>query len=123
MVETFRTWFRGNSHYLNNRNSDISGITTQTIIRIVSLVLLIIGFESIAQGARVKEIPGWSRCILLGVGGLNIFVSILAIIAPNYGESTLARSISITLLITGIQMITSTIGIKKKYSKSQVSTR
>jgi uncharacterized membrane protein HdeD (DUF308 family) len=152
------------------------GITTQTIIRIVSAVLLIIGFERIAvgialpsqnkstrlaniglgpliislaivvivfplspsrppialgalallfngiskivQGARVKEIPGWSRCILLGVGGLNIFVSVLAIIAPNYGESTLARSISITLLITGIQMITSAIGIKKKYSKS-----
>jgi uncharacterized membrane protein HdeD (DUF308 family) len=157
------------------------GITTQTIIRIVSAVLLIIGFERIAvgialpsqnkstrlaniglgpliislaivvivfplspsrppialgalallfngiskivQGARVKEIPGWSRRILLGVGGLNIFVSVLAIIAPSYGESALARSISITLLITGIQMITSTIGIKKKYSKSQVSTR
>jgi uncharacterized membrane protein HdeD (DUF308 family) len=157
------------------------GITTQTIIRIVSAVLLIIGFERIAvgialpsgkkstrlaiiglgpliislaivvivfplspsrppialgalallfngfskfaQGARVKGIPGWSRCILLGVGGLNIFVSVLAIIAPNYGESTLARSISITLLITGIQMITSAIGIKQKYSKSQVSTR
>jgi uncharacterized membrane protein HdeD (DUF308 family) len=155
------------------------GITTQTIIRIVSAVLLIIGFERIAvgialpsqnksmrlaniglgpliiaiaiiviafplsparppialgalallfnginkivQGARVKEIPGWSRSILLGVGVLNIFVSALAMIAPSDGEHTLARSISITLLITGIQMIISTIGIKKKYSKSKVS--
>jgi uncharacterized membrane protein HdeD (DUF308 family) len=92
-------------------------------IALGALALLFNGFSTIAQGARVKEIPGWSRCILLGVGGLNIFVSVLAIIAPNYGESTLARSISITLLITGIQMITSAIGIKKKYSKSQVSTR
>jgi uncharacterized membrane protein HdeD (DUF308 family) len=92
-------------------------------IALGALALLFNGFSKIAQGARVKEIPGWSRCILLGVGGLNIFVSVLAIIAPNYGESTLARSISITLLITGIQMITSAIGIKQKYSKSQVSTR
>jgi uncharacterized membrane protein HdeD (DUF308 family) len=155
------------------------GITTQTIIRIVSVVLLIIGFESIAvgialpsqnkstrlaniglgpliialaivvvafplspaqspiglgalallfngikkiaQSTRVKEIPRWSRSILIGVGGLNIFVSALAIIAPSIGESTLARSISVTLLITGIQMIISAVGIKKKHSKSQVT--
>jgi hypothetical protein len=63
------------------------------------------------------------RYVLLGVGGLNIFVSVLAIIAPNYRQSTLARSILITLLITGIQMIMSATGIKKKFSKSQVSKR
>ena len=155
------------------------GITTQTIIRIISAVLLIIGFEriavgialqsqnkstrlaniglgpliialtivviafplsparppialgaiallfngidKIAQGARLKEIPRWSKGILLGVAVLNIFVSALALIAPSYGEHTLARSISIALLITGIQMIISAIGIKKKYSKSQFS--
>jgi uncharacterized membrane protein HdeD (DUF308 family) len=87
-------------------------------IALGALALLFNGISKITQGSRAKEIPGWSRYLLLGVGGLNIFVSVLAIIAPNYGQSTLARSISITLLITGIQMITLAIGIKKKYSKS-----
>ena len=90
-------------------------------IALGALALLFNGINKIAQGARVKEIPGWSKSILLGVGGLNIFVSALAIVAPNYDESALARSISITLLITGIQMIISAMGIKKKYRKSQVS--
>ncbi len=155
------------------------GITTQTIIRLVSIVLLIIGFERIAigiafpspsksyrlaniglgpliialaivlisfpqsqavpqialgalallfngiskivQGALGKEIPRWSKGILLGVGTLNIAVSVLAIMLPNLQASALARSVSITLLITGIQMITSGIGIKKKYRKSHAS--
>jgi uncharacterized membrane protein HdeD (DUF308 family) len=155
------------------------GLATQTIIRLVSIVLLIIGFERIAigiafpspnksyrlaniglgpliialaivlvlfpqshpvpqvalgalallfngiskiiQGTLGKEIPRWSKGILLGVGTLNIAVSVLAIMLPNLQESTLARSVSITLLITGIQMITSGIGIKKKYRKSHAS--
>ena len=155
------------------------GITTQTLIRLVSIVLLIIGFERIAigiafpspsksyrlaniglgpliialavvlisfpqsqpvppialgalallfngiskivQGTRGKEIPSWSKGILVGVGTLNIAVSVLAIMLPNLHVSALARSVSITLLITGIQMITSGIGIKKKYRKSHAS--
>ena len=64
-----------------------------------------------------KDIPRWSKVILLGVGTLNIAVSVLAIM-HFLQESALARSVSITLLITGIQMITSGVGIKKKHSKS-----
>jgi uncharacterized membrane protein HdeD (DUF308 family) len=155
------------------------GLATQTIIRLVSIVLLIIGFERIAigiafpspnksyrlaniglgpliialaivlvlfpqshpvpqvvlgalallfngiskiiQGTLGKEIPRWSKGILLGVGTLNIAVSVLAIMLPNLQESTLARSVSITLLITGIQMITSGVGMKKKHRKSHPS--
>jgi hypothetical protein len=52
---------------------------------------------------------------------MNIAVSALAITVPNFGDSQLARGISITLLITGIQMITSAIGIKKKYNKPNAS--
>jgi uncharacterized membrane protein HdeD (DUF308 family) len=146
------------------------GITTQTIIQLVSIVLLIIGFEKIVigiafpspsksyrlaniglgpliialaivlvsypqshqvpqvalgalallcngigkiiEGARGKEIPRWSKGLLLGVGTLNIAVSVLAI-THSLPESALARSVSITLLVTGIQMIISGIGIKK----------
>jgi uncharacterized membrane protein HdeD (DUF308 family) len=87
-------------------------------ITLGALALLFNGISKMMQGIRAKQIPGWSRCILVAVGTLNIPVSALAIIVPNFGESPLARSVSITLLITGIQMIASELGIKKKYSAS-----
>lgn len=90
-------------------------------IALGALALLFNGFSRIMQGIRSKEIPGWSKGILVIVGTLNIAVSALAIIVPNFGESPLARSVSITLLITGIQMIISALGIKKKYSASHVT--
>ena len=90
-------------------------------IALGALALLFNGFSRIIQGIRGKEIPGWSKGILVGVGTMNIAVSALAITVPNFGDSPLARSISITLLITGIQMITSAIGIKKKYNKPNAS--
>ena len=86
-----------------------------------ALALLFNGISKIIQGTLGKEIPRWSKGILLGVGTLNIAVSVLAIMLPNLQESTLARSVSITLLITGIQMITSGVGMKKKHRKSHPS--
>ena len=84
-------------------------------IALGALALLFNGISRIIQGIKGKEIPGWSRSILLGVGILNIAISTLAITVPNFGDSSLARSVSITLLITGIQMIITATGIKKKY--------
>jgi uncharacterized membrane protein HdeD (DUF308 family) len=92
-------------------------------IALGTLALLFNGVSKIIQGTRGKDNPSWSKAILIGVGILNIAVSALALIIPNSGESTLARSISITLLITGIQMITSGIGIRQRYTKSDVNTR
>jgi uncharacterized membrane protein HdeD (DUF308 family) len=92
-------------------------------IALGTLALLFNGISKIMQGTIGKEIPKWSKAILIGVGILNIAVSALAVIVPSFGESILARSISITLLVTGIQMITSTLGIKQSHTKSQLSTR
>jgi uncharacterized membrane protein HdeD (DUF308 family) len=78
------------------------------------LALLFNGISKIIQGTRDRGITCWLRGIILGVGTLNIAVSALAMIVPNIGESVLARSVSFTLLITGVQMIASGIGIKKK---------
>jgi len=89
-------------------------------IALGALALLFNGISKIIQGLRDKEISSWSRSILLGVGILNIAISTLAMTVPSFGDSSLARSVSITLLITGIQMIISAIGIKKKYNKLQV---
>ena len=90
-------------------------------IALGALALLFNGINKIAIGTKDKEIPKWTKTVLLCVGTLNIFISALAIITPDLGESALARSISITLLITGMQTIISVIGIDKKHRKSQVS--
>jgi uncharacterized membrane protein HdeD (DUF308 family) len=90
-------------------------------IALGALALLFNGFSRIMQGIRDKEIPGWSKGVLVGVGIMNIAVSALAITIPIFGDSLLARSVSITLLITGIQMITSAIAIKKKHNKPHAS--
>lgn len=92
-------------------------------IALGTLALLFNGISKIMQGTIGKEIPKWSKAILIGVGILNIAVSALAVIVPIAGESILVRSISITLLVTGIQMIISTIGIKQSHTKSQLRTR
>jgi uncharacterized membrane protein HdeD (DUF308 family) len=95
-------------------------------IALGTLALLFNGISKIMQGIIGiigKEIPKWSKAILIGVGTLNIAVSALAIIVPSSGESILARSISITLLVTGIQMIVSSISIKQSHTKSQPRLR
>lgn len=92
-------------------------------IALGTLALLFNGISKIMQGIIGKEIPKWSKAILIGVGTLNIAVSTLALIVPSSGESILARSISITLLVTGIQMIVSSISIKQSHTKSQPRLR
>lgn len=92
-------------------------------IALGTLALLFNGISKIMQGIIGKENAKWSKAILIGVGTLNIAVSALAVIVPSSGESMLARSISITLLVTGIQMIVSSIGIKQSHTKSQPRLR
>lgn len=78
-----------------------------------ALALLFNGIGKIIEGVRGKEIPRWSKGLLLGVGTLNIAVSVLAIThSLQECKCELDRSISITLLVTGIQMIISGVGIK-----------
>lgn len=92
-------------------------------IALGTLALLFNGISKIMQGIIGKEIPKWSKAIFIGVGTLNIAVSALALMVPISGESILVRSISITLLVTGIQMIVSSLGIKQSHTKSQPRLR
>jgi uncharacterized membrane protein HdeD (DUF308 family) len=92
-------------------------------IALGTLALLFNGISKIMQGIIGKEIPKWSKTIFIGVGTLNIAVSALTLMVPSSGESILVRSISITLLVTGIQMIVSSISIKQSHTKSQPRLR
>jgi uncharacterized membrane protein HdeD (DUF308 family) len=98
--------------------------TAAFLIFLGALALLFNGVARIVQGIMNKEIPGWSRAFLVGVGVLSIGVSVLVIAHPILiGVVLLALVISVSLLINGIQMIASGIGGKQRYAKSQVGMR
>jgi hypothetical protein len=70
-----------------------------------------------------KHISGWSRGFLIGVGALSIAISGLVLAHPiGIGVPLLAITISIALLITGIQMVAAGIGGRssKQHSQSQI---
>jgi uncharacterized membrane protein HdeD (DUF308 family) len=80
--------------------------TAVFLIFLGAYALLFNGIARIAQGAVNKNISGWYRGILIGVGVLSIAVSGLVIAHPiSFGVPLLAAIISIATLITGIEMI------------------
>jgi uncharacterized membrane protein HdeD (DUF308 family) len=98
--------------------------TAEFLIFLGALALLFNGIARIVQGIINKNMSGWSRSFLVGVGALSIAVSALVLIHPlTIGVVLLALSISIALLINGIQMMAVGIGGRQRYTKSQVTTR
>jgi uncharacterized membrane protein HdeD (DUF308 family) len=96
--------------------------TAEFWILLGALALLFNGIARIVQGIINKDMSRWSRGFLVGVGAMSIAVSALVVIHPlTIGVTLLALSISIALLINGIQMIAVGIGGKQRYTKSQVS--
>jgi uncharacterized membrane protein HdeD (DUF308 family) len=96
--------------------------TAEFLILLGALALLFNGIARIVQGIINKDMSRWSRGLLVGVGAMSIAVSALVVIHPlTIGVTLLALSISIALLINGIQMIAVGIGGKQRYTKSQVS--
>lgn len=80
------------------------------------------GIARIVHGIINKDMSRWSRSFLVGVGALSIAVSALVLIHPlTIGVVLLALSISIALLINGIQMMAVGIGGKQRYAKSRIS--
>jgi len=85
--------------------------TAAFLIFLGAYALLFNGIARIAQGAVNKNISGWYRGFLIGVGVLSIAVSGLVIAHPiSLGVPLLAAIISIVTLITGIEMIAAGLG-------------
>ena len=64
------------------------GITTQTVIRLVSIVLLIIGFERIAIGIAFPSPSKSYRLANIGLGPLIIALAIVLISFPQSQADT-----------------------------------
>ena len=80
--------------------------TAAFLIFLGAYALLFNGIARIVQGAINKNISGWYRGFLIGVGILSIAVSGLVLAHPiSFGVPLLAAIISIASLITGIEMI------------------
>jgi uncharacterized membrane protein HdeD (DUF308 family) len=80
--------------------------TAAFLIFLGAYALLFNGIARIVQGAINKNISGWYRGFLIGVGVLSIAVSTLVLAHPiSFGVPLLAAIISIATLITGIEMI------------------
>lgn len=98
--------------------------TAAFLILLGGIALLFNGIARIIQGITHKQSSRWSRAFLVGVGALSIAVSALVVIHPlTIGVVLLALSISIALLINGIQMMAVGIGGRRGVTKSQVATR
>jgi uncharacterized membrane protein HdeD (DUF308 family) len=79
--------------------------TTVFLIILMGVALLIDGISRLVHGFGDKESRGWSRGFRIGVGALEIALSILVMVSPAVGVAFIAFIIAIALLIVGIQMV------------------
>ena len=79
--------------------------TTALLIYILAFALLFNGVSRLIHGWRDRLRRGWSRGFRIGVGALEIGLSIAILVSPNIGATLVGILIAIALLIAGIQII------------------
>jgi uncharacterized membrane protein HdeD (DUF308 family) len=79
--------------------------TTALLIYILAFALLFNGVSRLIHGWRDRLRRGWSRGFRIGVGALEIGLSIAILVSPNLGATLVGILIAIALLIAGIQII------------------
>ena len=86
------------------------------VIWILGLSLMIDGFSRIADGLTNKSNKKWVRGFTVGVGILAVIIAFMVIVSPAFGAVLASIMISISLLIIGIEMITTGISGQKRSS-------
>jgi uncharacterized membrane protein HdeD (DUF308 family) len=76
------------------------------IIAFPGAALLFDGFAIILEGITNRNIRGWVRGFIFGVGVLNVLISIMILGSPIFGVFLIGIIIGYSLFIVGIQMIT-----------------
>ena len=76
------------------------------IIYLLGFALMFDGFGRIIDGITNKTNRRWIRGFHIGVGVLNVAISTLVLISPLFGAIFAGLLIGFSLLIVGIQMIT-----------------
>ena len=79
--------------------------TSVFVIILVAVALLFDGISRIVHGIRHKDQSKLDRAFTIGVGALEIALSIVILASPAFGFGFVASIIAIALLITGIQIL------------------
>ena len=79
--------------------------TTVFLIYLIAFALLFDGISRIAHGVGDKESHGWARGFSIGVGILEVILSIMILVSPVIGAPLVGILIGIALLIVGIQVV------------------
>ena len=87
---------------------------TIAVIWILGLSLMVDGFSRIADGLTNKSNKKWVRGFTVGVGILAVIIAFMVIVSPAFGAVLASIMISISLLIIGIEMITTGISGQKR---------
>ncbi|MFL6379633.1 MAG: DUF308 domain-containing protein [Nitrososphaeraceae archaeon] len=76
------------------------------IIYFLGFALMFDGFARIIDGVTNRFNKGWVRGFLIGVGALNVVIAALVLASPLFGVILAGIMIGLSLLIVGIQVIT-----------------
>ena len=79
--------------------------TSVFVVILVAVALLFDGISRIVHGIRHKNQSKLDRAFTIGVGALEIALSIVILASPAFGFGFVASIIAIALLITGIQIL------------------
>jgi uncharacterized membrane protein HdeD (DUF308 family) len=93
------------------------------IIYLLGFALMFDGFGRIIDGITNKTNRRWIRGFHIGVGVLNVAISILVLISPLFGAIFAGLLIGFSLLIVGIQMITTGIFERRQQIDSGATLR
>lgn len=82
-------------------------ITSIIVISLLGIALLFSGISKIIDGINEKHIRNWKWGFIVGSGILSIILSIAILVFPVIGIIIAGLLIGISLLVTGVQMISS----------------
>jgi len=79
--------------------------TSVFLVILLAVALLFDGISRIVHGLGHKNQSKFDRAFTIGVGAIEIALSILILVSPAFGFGLVAAIIAIALLITGIQIL------------------
>jgi uncharacterized membrane protein HdeD (DUF308 family) len=80
-------------------------LATIFLVFLIAFALLFDGISRIIHGVGDKESHAWARGFSIGVGILEIILSIMILVSPAIGAALVGMLIGIALLIVGIQVV------------------
>lgn len=78
------------------------GIAVLTLILLLSLGLIFLGWRDVALGIMSKILPTWLRAANIVLGILAFVLSVLVIVSPGLGQLTLILILYIALFVRGV---------------------